>query len=206
MNQKFISENKLVIRKVLNSEDSLDITKNFIESILNISIKKIILNPNLLKIKENLSIEQNLEIIEVRIVTDKDEEINVGIQFVDEQNIKTQLLTYYMKIHANQLKYNENRKLARTLTINILDFIYFASLKYDKKIKIDCKDKNINLEEMEFYIIELPKFKNITEEKMNLKEEWIIYLKGSNKKKIENIKNDKIKKLDKLLDDYINNK
>ena len=49
-------------------------------------------------------------------------------------------------------------------------------------------------------------YKIILEPPRNLKEEWIIYLKGSNKKKIENIKNDKIKKLDKLLDDYINNK
>ena len=47
MNQKFISKSNYVLRKVLNSNNNLDIIKDFIESILNLKIVNIRLNPYL---------------------------------------------------------------------------------------------------------------------------------------------------------------
>ena len=43
MNRKFISNSNYVFRKILNSEESLSILKNFIEAILNIKIKEEVL-------------------------------------------------------------------------------------------------------------------------------------------------------------------
>ncbi len=40
MNRKFISNSNYVFRKILNSEESLSILKNFIEAILNIKNKR----------------------------------------------------------------------------------------------------------------------------------------------------------------------
>ena len=58
MNRKFISNSNYVFRKILNSEESLSILKNFIEAILNIKIKEIELNPYLTK-KEKYDVTQN---------------------------------------------------------------------------------------------------------------------------------------------------
>lgn len=202
MNRKFISKSDFILRRVLNSESSLEILKNFIEVILEIKIKEIKLNPYLSEKSKDIPKEENLGIVDVRIKTDEDEEINVGIQFADGEYVHTKILMYYAQIHLNQLKYEDKRKFARTITINILDFIYLASLKYDRKIKIKNKDKNINLDELELYIIELPKFHHKTDELVNDKQEWIKYLKGCNNETLGKIKNKNILKLDKLLEKY----
>ena len=70
------------------------------------------------------------------------------------------MFLYYARVHTNQITYNDNRKIAKTVTINILDFNYFSSYNYHRKISIKTNiiDDNI-LETMEMHVIELPKFK-----------------------------------------------
>ena len=51
MNRKFISKSNYVLHRVLNSKQGVEILKDFIESILEIEIKVISLNPYLEKIK-----------------------------------------------------------------------------------------------------------------------------------------------------------
>ena len=111
MNRKFISNSNYVFRKILNSEDCLGIE----------------LNPYL-KHKENyLPKEENFGIADVRIKNDENEELNVGIQFIDGIYVQTKMLMYYSQIHLNQLEYGDNREFARTITINLIDFKYFSS-------------------------------------------------------------------------------
>lgn len=204
LNRKFVSKSNFVLRKVLNTETSLDILKNFIESILNIKIKDIKLNPYLEKKAKYLPQEDNFGIVDVRIKTSENEEMNIGIQFIDGIYVHTKMLIYYAQIHLNQLEYDEKRELARTITINLLDFIYFPSSKYEQIVKLNKNNRFVKNEELELVVIELPKFneKNILE--CNTKEEWITYLKGNNNKLIEKIKNQNkyIKNLDYLLEKY----
>lgn len=204
MNRKFVSKSNFVLRRVLNSEDCLDILKNFIENILDLNIKEITLNPYLHNKAQYLPKEENFGIADVRIKTDENEEINVGIQFIDGEYIQTKMLMYYEQIHLNQLEHSDGREFARTITINILDFIYFASFKYDKKINIKCSDKYIKLEEVELHVIELPKFTYTNSNNLTEKEQWIAYLKGCNNKLLEKIKkgNKYIEKLDNILEKY----
>lgn len=204
MNRKFISNSNYVLRKVINTEDCLDIIKDFIESILNINIKEIELNPYLEEKSKYLPKEENFGIADVRIRTDENEEINVGIQFLDGIYIQTKMLMYYAQIHLNQLEYGEKREFAKTITINLLDFIYFSSPEYNKIIKIKSNEGNIKLEELELYVIELPKFICENIENMSKKEEWITYLKGCDNETLEKIKNNNknIKLLDELIEKY----
>lgn len=44
MNRKFVSKSNLVLSKILNSNNCLDILKDFIETILKVKIKNITLN------------------------------------------------------------------------------------------------------------------------------------------------------------------
>ena len=102
----------------MNSEEQLDILKDFIESILNIEISTINLN-TYLKLKERyLPLEENFGIADVRITTADNEELNVGIQIIDGDYIQNKMFLYYARIHTNQINYNDNRKIARTVTIN----------------------------------------------------------------------------------------
>ena len=204
MNTKFISNRNYVLRKVLNSEKSIDIVKDFIETILDINIENIELNPYLKQKEKYLPREENFGIVDVRVKTDKDEEINVGIQFIDGIYIQTKMLMYYAQIHLNQLEYNNEREFAKTVTINILDFSYFSSQDYLNTIKIKSNDIYVNIEELEFLVLELSKF--IYKNDMSKREQWIMYLKGCNIDILQEIKsqNDNIKLLDELIDEYWN--
>lgn len=203
MNTKFVSNSNYVLRKVLNNNESLEIIKDFIESILDINIQEIELNPYLKNKEKYLPKEENFGIVDVRVKTDENEEINIGIQFIDGMYIQTKMLMYYAQIHLNQLEYDDKREFARTITINILDFKYFSSKEYLKVIKIKSNEIYVNVEEVELYVIELPKFS--CSGKMDKKEEWLTYLKGyENKEVIEEVKksNENIKLLDELTEKY----
>lgn len=204
MNRKLIANSNHVLRKTLNTEENTDILKDFIEAILDIKIKEIELNPYLTKLRKYLPKEENFGIADVRITTDENEEINVGIQFVDGIYIPTKMLMYYSQIHLNQLEYDEKRELAKTITINILNLKYFSSEEYHKIIKISSNETSIKLEELELHTIELPKF--ILEDKQNMtsKEEWITYLNGCENDILETIKsnNKNIERLDMLVEKY----
>ena len=92
MNRKFISNSNHVYRKILNHENCLRILKDLIQSILDINIKEIELNPYLVKKSRYLPKEENFGIADVRIRTYENEEINVGIQFLDGIYIQTKML------------------------------------------------------------------------------------------------------------------
>ena len=206
MNRKLVSKSNFVLRKVLNTKENIDIIKDFIEAILEIDIEKIKLNEYLRKKEKYLPSEENFGVLDCRIQTKEGENFNIGIQYVDCIYIQTKMLLYYSQIHLNQLDYHDNREFARTITINLLDFNYFETQNYEKKISIETNEKKVKSKEIELYVIELPKVK-YSNDKMNRKKEWIIYLEGSNIEKIEKIKeeNKYICELDKQLEKYWEN-
>ena len=200
MNRKFISNSNYVFRRVLNNEQCVDILKDFIGAILNIEIEEIELNRYLSENEKYLPKEENFGIADVRIRTKENEEINVGIQFIDGIYIQTKMLMYYAQIHLNQLEYDNKREFARTITINLLDYKYFSTKCYEQMIKIKTNEGDIQLEEVEMYVLELPKYICKNPNNKTLKDEWIEYLKGSIA--TEKIKNKNIKKLDELVEKY----
>ena len=203
MNRKFISKSNRVLRKVLNSGKNLDILQDFIETFLEIEIKEIELNPYL-EIKSNyLPSEENFGIADVRVKLKEQKELNIGVQFIDGYYAQNKMLLYYSQIHSNQLEYQDNRQIAKTKTINLLDFNYLKSKKYFNKIVIPSKTEN----QIELYVLELPKFISSGPKILDRQEAWMIYLCGEQEDRmVEVLKRfDKIRKLDNLLKEYWEN-
>ena len=158
MNRKLVSKSNLVLRKVLNKEEHVDILKDMIEGILDIKIESIRLNPYLKSKEKYLPKEENFGVADVRIITKEKQALNVGIQFIDGLYIQNKLLLYYAQIHTNQLEQEENQEIAKTITINILDFEYFDTQKFHKIIKIKDKPDGGGVEEkIDFHVMQLPK-------------------------------------------------
>ena len=203
MNRKFVSKSNRVLRKVLNSEENLDILQDLIESILKIEIIEIKLNSYLEKKSKLLPAEENFGIADVRIKTQEQEELNIGIQFIDGYYVQNKMLLYYAQIHSNQLEYQDNRRVAKTVTINLLDFNYFKTKEYFNKIVIPSKIEN----QIELYLIELSKFVINPYKTFSKQEAWMTYLCGNHEEAIEKVLKsfDKIRKLDNLLEDYWKN-
>ncbi len=203
MNRRFVSKSNRVLRKVLNSKENLDILQDFIETFLNIEMKEIRLNSYLESKSNYLPSEENFGIADVRIKLKEQEEMNIGIQFIDGYYAQNKMLLYYAQIHSNQLEYPDNRKMAKTITINLLDFNYLKSQEYLNKIVIPSKRGN----PIELYVIELPKFKRNSKKVLNKQEAWMIYLAGEQEEMMIEIlkKFDKIRKLNNLLEEYWKN-
>lgn len=202
MNRKFVAKSNFVLRRVLNSEDNIDILKEFIEIILDIKIKEAQINPYLEKKKNNLPAEENFGIADLRIKTNENEELNIGIQIIDGEHILTKMCLYYAQIYSNQLEYDDNREIAKTITINILDFIFTKETKYHSRMVLKEKEIEDTVKDyLEMHILELPKFAMKIRKEMNLKEAWMNYLRGDN---IEEAikKSKKIEKLDDILKKY----
>lgn len=203
MNRKFISKSNRVLRKILNSKENLDIIQDFIETFLEIHIEEIKLNPYLETKSNFLPTEENFGIVDVRVKLKNQEELNIGIQFIDGYYIQSKMLLYYAQIHSNQLEYQDNRIPSRTITINLLDFNYLNSNKYFNEITIPSKTENT----IELYILELPKLRASRSKKIEKQEAWILYLRGElEEETTETLKQfDKIKKLDDLLENFWRN-
>lgn len=118
------------------------------------------------------------------------------------------MLLYYAQIHSNQSEHDNKRKMAKTITINLLDFNYFNSKEYHKKILVKSNnDKELAVNNIELHVFELPKFKKINNDDIGEEEAWMIYLCGE-KNNLFNIvteKFQKINKLDRLLNTYWKN-
>lgn len=202
MNRKFIAKSNFVLRRVLNTEENLDILKEFIEVILNLEIKDARINPYLEKLEKHLPAEENFGIADLRIKTTENEERNIGIQIIDGEHVLTKMLLYYVQIHGNQLEYDEDREIAKTNTINILDFVLNKGLDYHSRMVV-AEDTMTNIinDYLEIHILQLPKFKLENSKDMTFKQAWISYLKGENTEEAIK-KSQKIKKLDELLERY----
>lgn len=208
MNRNFVSNSNLVLRKVLNSTDNLDIIQDFIETFLDIKIEEIILNPYLKNKERYLPSEEKFGIADVRVKLTNSEEINVGMQWIDGYYIQNKMLLYYAQIHSNQLEYDSNREHTRTITINLLDCEYFKSSNYHQIKYINSNpDENGNKEKLEFHILEIPKFNKKIITNISKKDAWMIYLKGDRQDLVNYVirKYNKINKLDKLLKQYWEN-
>lgn len=157
MNRKFVAKSNFVLRRVLNSEDNIDILKEFIEIILDIKIKEAQINPYLEKKKNNLPAEENFGIADLRIKTNENEELNIGIQIIDGEHILTKMFLYYAQIYSNQLEYDDNREIAKTITINILDFIFTKETKYHSRMILKEEEIGNTIKDyLEMHILELP--------------------------------------------------
>ena len=195
MNRKFIFDSNCVLKTIFSKEENIDILKDFIESILNIKIKKI--QPREDLNDENI-FEKYLGIANVTIVTDTDAQLNIGIQIVDGLYIQNKMFLHYAQLYSN---------IVKTITINILDCEYFNTVDYHKIIR--TRDLSYDGEHFEsneageLHVLELPKFQDT---QIDTKEKaWISYLKHGDLSEETKQEYEKIEKLDNSLNEYWKN-
>ena len=193
LNRKIIADSNSVLRKIFKDEGNIDVLKDLIETILNVEIKEISLVKNLYY---SLVYKEVKGIAEVKITTTDEEKILVGMQIIDGFYIQNKMVLYQAQLQINEEVY---KYVTKTVTINILDDEYFEVTDYKKQIQVKTVGAVSSEKFGEIYLIQLKKFdgKNCDEKE----KEWIEYLK----EEIQEPKNEKIKKLDNLLDDYWKN-
>ena len=99
MNQELVCNRNYVLKKILSNENYKNIIKDMIQSILKIDIQKIGLNSYIDILEKYIPAYQKMGVVDVRVMTKKGEEFNIGIQFVDGKHIQKKIALYYLFVH-----------------------------------------------------------------------------------------------------------
>lgn len=192
MNRKFIFDSNCVLKSIFSNEENIDILQDFIETVLKIKITKIQLRDDL---EDEYIFGKYLGFANVKIITDTNLELNIGMQIVDGYYIQNKILLHYAQLYSNTIK---------TITINILSGVYFNTANYHKIMKIkdlSYKGECHGSEQLgELHVLELPKF---IDTQLDTKEKaWISYFKHGDFD-MEVLNNyEKIERLDNILNQY----
>ena len=141
-------KNDFIFRKLFGDEKNKDILISFLNAVMELDDSRKLEDIELVDGTElyKESIDDKLGILDIRARTAYGEHINIEVQLVNQHNMDKRTLFYWSKIFTEQLKagqpYNELRK---TITINILDFNYIETEKYNTVFHLwedsnkDCK-------------------------------------------------------------------
>ena len=150
-----------VFKNIFGKLGNEDILADLINSVLNLPegrriIEVRILNP----IQERTHKDDKLSILDVYAIADDKTHYNIEIQRRDEHNIDRRTVYHFSVIYANQMyKGMDYINLAKTVTINILDFKYlYETQKYHSTFHLyEDEEKFLFTDIEEIHIIELPK-------------------------------------------------
>ena len=176
--------NDYVFKRIFGRRGNEEITKGFINSILN---KKV----EIVDLRESPILEKDLRddkvgILDIRARLDKKTICNLEMQVVKYSNIEKRIMYYWSKLYSSEIKSGEDyNMLNKTIVIMIADFELDVTKyipKYHTKweIKEEEYSKTVLTDVLEINIIELPKLKKAKENKKenNQLKLWTRFIKS----------------------------
>ena len=211
-NKNILSPKLDIVFQILFGEvGSENITKDFLNSMLDEEIKEISLNENIILRRENIN--DKIGIVDVLAKINNNEYCDIEMQMTDKTNLIERLLYYWSKQYIKSIKKgNKYEELKRTIIILITNFEVrgLETLDFHSKWKIiEEKERKLILTQyLEIHIIEIPKkYKKIENDKENKLKEWLSFLENPESEEVlyymknnENIKSAK-EKLNTLSED-----
>ena len=187
-------KNDYIFKKIFAKEENNSKLKDFLEAILNIEIKKVIVkNP---EIPKNM-LDEKLAILDIRAEINEDTMIDIEMQVANQYNISERSTIYTAKMISSGVKVGEEYKdMKKTISINILNFNYFktntyhnvAHMKFEKIKKEEYVDMGYEeeqetvTEKVEMHFIELPKFVKKNSGTKSKLEQWLWVMVGEEDK------------------------
>ena len=212
--QHLISPKNDVVFQILFGEvGSENITKNFLEAVLDEPISKIDLSKN--PVLRNIVPGKKKGVLDVIAEINGKEKCNIEMQVGKREDIIQRILYYWSRTYIRDIKEGENYdKLQRTIAVLIADFEIpqLEELNYITKWKlIETEERKVILtDKIEIDIIVLPKIYKLKETNKESKLlEWIYFLENPNSEVVKKImeNNEGIKdakeKLDALQNDEV---
>ncbi|MDQ5922165.1 MAG: hypothetical protein QG673_2224, partial [Pseudomonadota bacterium] len=170
-------------KKVFGSEDSKVRLISFLNSVIefenNAQIKDLVIvdpyNIPLLKgMKDTF--------VDVKAVLDNDTRVIIEMQVLNHGGLEKRILYNAAKNYSAQLLEGEKYHLLNPIiALTILDFVMFEdSNKVISNFKLLEKEDFINYtDDLEMIFIELPKFNKGLEELVDIKDQWIYFIKNA---------------------------
>jgi predicted transposase/invertase (TIGR01784 family) len=180
---KFVDiKNDIAFRKIFDNDKKKEILISFLNAVLHLEgdkrIKSItIANPFQMPILPNMK----TSIIDVKARDFKGNTFIIEMQVADIIGMDKRLLYYTSKEYSQQIisgeKYTE---LNPVIFIGIFDFPFTQGGAYFSHHAIcNVETKERVIKDMDFYFIELPKFKKLAKDLTNITDKWIYFIKES---------------------------
>ena len=169
----------IVFQKLFGEVGSENITKRFLQTILEEKIEKVDLSKNPILRREKL--KGKMGALDVIAQINGNEKCNIEMQVVVKENIKERILYYWGRLYNSGIqKGSDYQELEKAIVILIADFKIkgLEKLKCHSKWKIMEKENRIILtDKLEIDIIELPK---IEETGLNNEEliDWLHFIEN----------------------------
>lgn len=189
---KLLSPKKDVVFQVLFGETgSENITKNFLQEVLNEKITRIDLSKN--PILRRMKPTSKMGVLDVYAEINGNEKCNIELQVGKRDNIIQRILYYWARTYERGIKIKEDyEQLNRTIVVLITDFKIegLEELSYFTKWKLMEVEggKKILTDYMEVDIIEIPKIYELKEtNEGNKLVEWLYFLEDPNSERVKSI-------------------
>ena len=184
----------VVFQNLFGEEGCENITKDFLNSILDEKIQEINLQENVILRREK--IDEKIGIVDVLAKINDNEYCDIEIQVLDKKKIIERLLFYWAKIYSRTIKKGQDYyQLKKTIIVLIADFEIkeLKGLAFHSKWKIieEKNRKKVLTDVFEAHIIEIPKIYKIKEayrDKELIK--WICFLENPNSKEVSDYMKD----------------
>lgn len=175
-----------VFKKIFGNEQHPEILISFLNAVIQSDdpIKSVeIKNTDIEKEYLNAKFSR----LDIRALTNRDEQINIEIQVRDEYNMVKRSLYYWSKMYDSQLeRKGRYESLKRTICINVLDFSFLSDDKFHSVYRLkDIKTNEELTDVMEIHFIELPKAKN-TDTDNNILQAWVNFINNPGQAEIKN--------------------
>ena len=181
-----------VVFQRLFCKDNPEITKAFVEALLDEKVSKMIINDDKELLSEKLDLKSGS--LDLQVDIKDNEKIDVEIQLIERENFAERLLFYFSQLYIRGIKRGDSYLTAKKVVlIAIIDY----ELKIDKKIdKMETiwhitEDNNPKIRltnKFEIHILELGKVKEeYRKNKENKKAQWLLFLDNPELKEVEEI-------------------
>lgn len=180
--------NDFVFKKLFGTVGKERLIKDFLEAILDIKIETVELGLETILTADE--IDEKAGILDVRVKLEDGTEIDVEIQNSVNRAIIKRAHFYASRMYGKQLRAGiDYGNLKKVIVIFITNFDVFPKIKeyHTRWLMTERDNKEEVLDEMELHFIEMPKFLVTKYNKKSKIDQWLLFLKYSQREMIKEI-------------------
>ena len=189
--------NDYTFKRIFGKKGNEEITKGLIGAIMQKEIKEINLDKN--KILERDLLTDKLGILDIRATIDEGTECDIEVQIVDYKDIQERILFYWSKLYCRGIVKGGNYKELKKVIIILITGYEIEELRELEKMisKWQIREENnhnkVLTDKLEFYILELPKYRRYKDENEELNN-WVKFIERPEEIGMKEMKDKNIKK------------
>ena len=173
--------NDVLFKFIFGREERKQITLDFLNAVLEESLKQPIRDLTFLQTEMNPGHEADkLTRLDVACVLESGEQVDVEVQVLNEHNMRSRTLFYWAQMYVMSLAAGQNyRDLKPVITINILAFNMLPQKDPHAMYGIyNLKTGDRLLKDLELHFLEIPKYADLPKKpvaEMTRMERWLAY-------------------------------